>query len=195
MKIGSLMAIVVALWCVQARNPATRSGTCCSAGWWSQHWHVGRSRSGSQTESQASRYSRLARISRFERLEPRDLRARLLELLRVDLAHAVHRGRGGARRAAVLDVLHDRLDVREAEAEVLELLDPADADERLRTVEPVAPLRASGRLQQVELLVEVDGAHRLAGLAREVADLHERVESRSASTRGSSRGSAAPFTW
>ena len=68
-------------------------------------------------------------------------------------------------------VADDLLDVREAEAHVLELADPADADEGLGRVEAVAPLRPSRRLEEAELFVEVDRPDGLAGFTREIADL------------------------
>src|SRR4051812_7864015 len=114
----------------------------------------------------------------LEGLETRDLRACLVELLRVDLAHFPHRRRCGRSRAVLLDLLHDGLDVGEAEPEILELLDPADPDERLRTVKAVTALRAAGRLEQIHLLVEVDGADRLPRLAREITHLQVRERMR-----------------
>ena len=50
-------------------------------------------------------------------------------------------------RQGEFDSFEDRLDVAEAEAEVLELADPADADERFGTVEAIPPFRAGHRLQ------------------------------------------------
>ena len=45
--------------------------------------------------------------------------------------------------------------------------------ERVRAVEAEAALGAGGRRQQAELLVEVDGADRLAGFPSEITDLHQ----------------------
>ena len=56
---------------------------------------------------------------------------------------------------------------------LLELADPADADERVGAVETEATLRAGRGREEAELLVEVDGADGLAGLPRQVADLHQ----------------------
>src|SRR5262245_16193454 len=78
----------------------------------------------------------------FERAEAFDLTARVVELLLVDLTHLDHRRGRGPAAALRLDVLHDRLDVGEAEAEVLQLAYPANADERLARVKAVATLRA-----------------------------------------------------
>ena len=104
----------------------------------------------------------------LERLEAALLLARLFELRRVDLAHPLHRA---GRAPGPLPLADDRLDVAEAEAHLLELADPADADERLGAVEAEAPLRAGGGREETELFVEVDGADGLAGFAREVAHL------------------------
>ena len=98
------------------------------------------------------------------------MRAGLLELLRVHLAHLAHRVR---RRASTLPVANDLLDVRQAEAHVLELAYPADTDEGVLPVEPEAPLGAGRRLEEPELLVQVNRADGLPGIAREVADLTE----------------------
>src|SRR5262249_31576142 len=111
--------------------------------------------------------ARLARIEVRERLaeivldhlELRDLIADLPLLLlkqRVD-----PRGRLG-RRLRALEVLHEALDLGEREADRLELHDPVDAIDGLRTVEPEPALRARAWLEQPELFVEV---HRANGLA------------------------------
>jgi hypothetical protein len=72
--------------------------------------------------------------------EPFELRACLFELAAIKLAHARHRSR---RRPAVgggIELFCDRLDVSQGEAKVLELADPADAEERFVTVETEPPL-------------------------------------------------------
>src|SRR3990172_10372831 len=86
---------------------------------------------------------------RHQRLEPRDLRARLVELLRVYLAQARHRtGRARAPRVRSTDLL----DLGEREPHVLELADPSDPHERLRVVQAGASTTARGGLEQAELL-------------------------------------------
>ena len=74
--------------------------------------------------------------------EPRDRLLGLAQLVREDLAHAVHRL---GRRVRLLPVAEERLDLGQREAEVLQLLDPLDALDRLARVEAEAPLRADGR--------------------------------------------------
>src|SRR5262245_58785204 len=87
-----------------------------------------------------------------------DLVARLRELLQVDLAKLLGGGGGGARAFLLA---HEPLNFREREAEVLELGDPAHAEERILGEQAVATLGALVRLEQAELLVKVDGSHGL----------------------------------
>ncbi len=103
-------------------------------------------------------------------LEPAALLARPFELAGVDLAHALHRV---GRAARVRSLPDDGLDVAEAEAHLLELGDPPDAGERLRSVEPESPLGAGGRGQQPELLVEMESPHGLPRFTGQVPDLHQ----------------------
>src|SRR5690606_23276276 len=71
--------------------------------------------------------------------EPEHLGAGLLELLPVELADPVHRlrrGRRGGHRG------EERLDLREAEAELLQLADPVDPGDLVGAVEAKAALGA-----------------------------------------------------
>ena len=68
----------------------------------------------------------------LERFDAALLFACLLELAGVDLAHALHRAR---RALDALPLADDRLDVAQAEAHLLQLADPADADQRVAAVE------------------------------------------------------------
>src|SRR5438034_111329 len=103
--------------------------------------------------------------------EPRDGRLGLTQLVGEDLADAVHRLRRGV---AVLPPAQERLDLGQAEAHVLQLLDPLDPRHRPPRVQPEAPLRPDRRRQQPELFVEVDRADGLARLLRELSDFQER---------------------
>ena len=65
------------------------------------------------------------------------------------------------------------MDVRKAEAHVLELVDPANAGERIRTVQSVAALGPRERTKEAQLLIKVNRAHRLAGISGQIADLEK----------------------
>ena len=106
----------------------------------------------------------------LQRLEATTLLAGLLELAGVDLPHALHRAR---RTGGAIALANEGLDVAQAEAHLLELADPPDADERLRPVEAKAPLGPGGRGQQSQLLVQVDGPCGLPCFTGQVADLHQ----------------------
>src|SRR5690348_14980517 len=102
----------------------------------------------------------------LERGEVSDLRPRLLQLLLVDGAHPAHRVGGRGRR---LPGSHDLLDLREREAEIVELANPPYAVDGGLVVEAIAALGPSVRLEQANLFVVVDGADRLAAHLRDVA--------------------------
>src|ERR1044071_5200207 len=95
----------------------------------------------------------------LDHLQLRDLLADLLLLLEEQRAHA--RARFG-RRARALKVAHEALDLGQREADRLQLDDPMDAIDRLRTVETKSTFGARARLEQTQLLIEV---HRSDGLA------------------------------
>src|SRR5436190_163506 len=101
----------------------------------------------------------------FERLEAAAVRACVGELARVGRLHL--RPRAGRRRPP-LPVADDGLDVRQREARGLALADPPDTHERLGSVESVATLGSRDGPQEIELLVEVNGTHRLARLTCEI---------------------------
>ena len=108
----------------------------------------------------------------LERVEARELRSRVGETRAVGVAHQAHRT-GRARR--LFPRLHDRLNLREREAEILELADPPDADERVVSEEAIATLRSGMGTEEAELLVEVNRANRLPRRLGEIADLEELV--------------------
>src|SRR5262249_47417688 len=63
--------------------------------------------------------------------------------------------------------------VVEREAQPMELIDPAQPLHRARLVEAEPAARARGRLQQPQLLIEMDRADGLAGLRSQIADAEE----------------------
>lgn len=111
----------------------------------------------------------------LESAEALDLQTRLVELGDVRVAHEPH-GRG--RRGLSLPLPRDRLDVRQRETELLELADPPDADERVRSEQSVTPLGPSVRNEQAELFIQVDGPDGLLRGLRQISHLQQIVVAR-----------------
>src|SRR5688572_3111522 len=108
----------------------------------------------------------------FELPELLDLAAGFGESLHVRVPQLL---RGDRRRARPFLLADELLDLREGEAEALELGDPAHADQRIGGEEPIAALRAFVRPEQAELLVQMEGADGLARGLGEVAHLNQLV--------------------
>lgn len=102
--------------------------------------------------------------------EALDLAAGLVELGDVGVAHQAHRR---WRRRLGLPLADDGLDIGQRQPELLQLADPADPHQRVRTEEAVAPLRARVGREETELLVQVNRADGLLGRLREIADLEQ----------------------
>ena len=99
----------------------------------------------------------------------RDLLADLGLLLREQRTHA---GGGFAAGAGLLEIADEALDLGEREADRLELHDPVDAIDRLRTIKAEPTFGPGARLEQAELLVEMHRTNGLADRLRELSDPH-----------------------
>src|ERR1041385_3720433 len=103
----------------------------------------------------------------FELLLAPDVVARLLEFGIEQRAQLVH-GLGAAGR--VPPALEHLLRVVQRRAEPVQEVDPAHALDHRRVVEPEAAARARRRLDEPQLLIEMDRTHGLARLPGEIAD-------------------------
>src|SRR5262249_29095432 len=103
-------------------------------------------------------------------LMPRDRFARLLELALEQRAQLGHRLRADAGPPPRRDHLAHLV---QREAQRVEEVDPAQPVDGARLVEAEAAARAGGRLEQAQLLIEMNRASRLAGLTRQVSDAEQ----------------------
>src|SRR5206468_10787094 len=99
-----------------------------------------------------------------------DRLAGLLQLALEQAPQLFHRGRSLLRAPPVPEHASHLL---EREPEAVQQIDPAHPLDCARVVEAEAAARAGGRLEQPQLLVEMDRSRTLAGGAREVSDPEE----------------------
>src|SRR5262249_44340660 len=84
------------------------------------------------------------------------------------------------------------LNLREREAEIVELANPADTRDGSLIVEAIATLRASVRAEQAHILIVVNRAHRLAARFGDISDLKEPLAVLAALVRPVRAGRLAP---
>src|SRR5690606_28897299 len=106
----------------------------------------------------------------LDHLELGEAVADLPQLVLEDLAHP---GRRGAAAVGALELADEALDLGQREADRLELGDPVDAVHRVRPEQAEAARGPAHRLEEAQLLVEVDRPDRLADGLGQLADPEE----------------------